>query len=50
MTIQVALTHRTAYRYDRAITLGPQSIRLRKKIMNASFRKRDDRRREEPAA
>ena len=24
----------------------PQSIRLRKKIMNASFRKRDDKRRE----
>jgi uncharacterized protein (DUF2126 family)/transglutaminase-like putative cysteine protease len=29
MTIQVALTHRTRYRYDRLIQLGPQTIRLR---------------------
>jgi uncharacterized protein (DUF2126 family)/transglutaminase-like putative cysteine protease len=29
MSIHVALTHRTTYRYDRAVTLGPQIIRLR---------------------
>jgi uncharacterized protein (DUF2126 family)/transglutaminase-like putative cysteine protease len=29
MSIHVALTHRTSYRYDRAVALGPQTIRLR---------------------
>lgn len=29
MSIHVALTHRTTYRYDRAVNLGPQTIRLR---------------------
>lgn len=29
MSIQVALHHRTTYRYDRLITLGPQTVRLR---------------------
>jgi len=29
MGIQVALQHRTVYRYDKAITLGPQVIQLR---------------------
>jgi len=29
VSIQVALTHRTSYTYDRAVTLGPQVIRLR---------------------
>src|SRR5271170_3492124 len=29
MTVQVALNHRTQYRYDRMVTLGPQVIRLR---------------------
>ena len=29
MSIHVALTHRTTYRYDRLINLGPQTIRLR---------------------
>ena len=29
MSIHVALTHRTAYKYDRLVALGPQTIRLR---------------------
>src|SRR5271165_3241939 len=29
MSIQVALNHRTQYQYDKAVTLGPQIIRLR---------------------
>src|SRR5271165_330589 len=29
MGIQVALNHRTQYRYDKAISLGPQVIQLR---------------------
>src|SRR5262249_49696552 len=29
MTIHVALTHETRYRYDRRVSLGPQTIRLR---------------------
>ncbi len=29
MSIQVSLLHRTSYRYDRLVTLGPQTVRLR---------------------
>src|SRR6187402_1149823 len=29
MSIHVALRHLTRYRYDRAISLGPQTVRLR---------------------
>ena len=29
MSIQVALNHRTQYRYDKAVSLGPQVIQLR---------------------
>src|SRR5271157_1929343 len=29
MSIRIALTHRTRYRYDRPVTLSPQLVRLR---------------------
>ncbi len=29
MSIRIGLTHRTSYRYDRRVALGPQTIRLR---------------------
>ena len=29
MTLHIALTHRTQYRYDRAVSVGPQIVRLR---------------------
>jgi len=29
MTIQIALNHRTLYRYDKAVAVGPQVVRLR---------------------
>src|SRR4051812_19534440 len=29
MSVHVALRHRTTYRYDRLVALGPQSVRLR---------------------
>src|ERR1017187_5098020 len=29
MSLQVALNHRTQYRYDKAVSLGPQVIQLR---------------------
>ena len=29
MALHVALHHRTSYRYDRAVTVGPQTVRLR---------------------
>jgi uncharacterized protein (DUF2126 family)/transglutaminase-like putative cysteine protease len=29
MSIKVALTHRTRYRYDKAVSLGPQAVQLR---------------------
>jgi len=29
MSIAVALTHHTAYRYERPVSLGPQTVRLR---------------------
>ena len=29
MTIQIALSHKTKYRYDRLVSLGPQVVRLR---------------------
>src|SRR5688572_18817229 len=29
MSVHVALRHRTTYRYDRLVALGPQTVRLR---------------------
>ena len=29
MSVRVALNHRTTYKYDRPVTLGPQTVRLR---------------------
>ncbi|WP_369347350.1 transglutaminase N-terminal domain-containing protein [Acetobacter papayae] len=29
MSSQITLVHRTCYRYDRPVTMGPQTVRLR---------------------
>ncbi|HQT39182.1 MAG TPA: transglutaminase N-terminal domain-containing protein, partial [Acidocella sp.] len=29
MSIHAAITHRTSYKYDRPVSMGPQTIRLR---------------------
>jgi transglutaminase-like putative cysteine protease len=29
MALHIALHHRTTYRYDRLVTLGPQTVRLK---------------------
>ena len=46
MSITASIYHLTHYKYDRPVTLGPQSIRLRKTLLCPHERKKAKRKKD----